>query len=60
MLGALLIMAVITIANMRRGVLLHKMILLEVRWTLEVTPMLKYPELGEGPTILQGCTGPQY
>jgi hypothetical protein len=30
MLGALLIMSVITIANMRRGVLLHKLILLEV------------------------------
>jgi len=30
MLGALLIMAVITVANMRRGVLLHKLILLEV------------------------------
>jgi hypothetical protein len=30
MLGALLIMAVITVANMRKGVLLHKMILLEV------------------------------
>ncbi len=30
MLGALFIMAVITVANMRKGVLLHKMILLEV------------------------------
>lgn len=30
MLGALLIMAVITVANMRKGILLHKMILLEV------------------------------
>jgi hypothetical protein len=30
MFGALLVMAVITVANMRRGVLLHKMILLEV------------------------------
>ena len=30
MLGALMIMAVITVANMRRGVLLHKLILLEV------------------------------
>jgi F420-0:gamma-glutamyl ligase-like protein len=29
--GALLIMACITVANMRRGVLLHKLILLEVR-----------------------------
>src|SRR5258706_8537548 len=29
MLGALFIMAVLTIANMRKGVLLHKMILLE-------------------------------
>ena len=30
MFGAILIMAVITIANMRKGVLLHKLILLEV------------------------------
>lgn len=30
--GALLIMAIITIANMRRRVLLHKLILIEVRW----------------------------
>lgn len=30
MFGALLIMAIITVANMKRGVLLHKMILLEV------------------------------
>jgi hypothetical protein len=30
MLGALLIMAVITVANMRKRVLLHKLILLEV------------------------------
>lgn len=30
MLGALLIMVIITVANMRRGVLLHKVILLEV------------------------------
>jgi hypothetical protein len=31
MLGALLIMAAITVANMRKKVLLHKLILLEVR-----------------------------
>ena len=31
MFGALLVMAIITLVNMRRGVLLHKMILLEVR-----------------------------
>ena len=31
MVGALLIMACITVANMRRGVLLHKFILVEVR-----------------------------
>lgn len=31
MFGALLIMSCITISNMRRGVLLHKLILLEVR-----------------------------
>lgn len=30
-LGALVMMAGITIANMRKGVLLHKLILLEVR-----------------------------
>ena len=30
MVGALLIMAGITVSNMRRGVLLHKLILLEV------------------------------
>ena len=30
MFGALLMMVVITVANMRRGVLLHKVILLEV------------------------------
>jgi hypothetical protein len=31
MFGALLIMSCITVANMRRGVLLHKLILFEVR-----------------------------
>lgn len=31
MVGALIIMAAITLANMRRGVLLHKLILIEVR-----------------------------
>ena len=31
MFGALLIMSCITISNMRRGVMLHKLILLEVR-----------------------------
>lgn len=31
MLGSLIIMSCITLANMRRGVLLHKLILLEVR-----------------------------
>ena len=36
MLGALFIMAIITVANMRRGVLLHKMILLEVCYRLVV------------------------
>jgi hypothetical protein len=30
MFGALLIMACITVANMRHGVILHKLILLEV------------------------------
>jgi hypothetical protein len=33
MVGALLIMAFITVANMRRGVLLHKLILVEVKIT---------------------------
>ena len=33
MVGALVIMACITIANMRRGVLLHKLILVEVSST---------------------------
>lgn len=31
MVGSLIIMTCITIANMRRGVLLHKLILIEVR-----------------------------
>lgn len=31
MVGSLIIMAAITVANMRRGVLLHKLILIEVR-----------------------------
>ena len=31
MLGALMIMAAITIANMRRHIILHKLILVEVR-----------------------------
>ena len=31
MVGALIIMSCVTAANMRRGVLLHKLILLEVR-----------------------------
>ena len=34
MVGALIIMMCITLANMRRGVLLHKLILLEVRASL--------------------------
>lgn len=32
MVGSLIIMACITVANMRRGVLLHKLILIEVRF----------------------------
>lgn len=32
MVGALVIMACITVANMRKKVLLHKLILVEVRW----------------------------
>lgn len=31
MVGSLIIMAAITVANMRKGVLLHKLILIEVR-----------------------------
>jgi hypothetical protein len=34
MVGALLIMSGITVSNMRRGVLLHKLILIEVRGAL--------------------------
>jgi hypothetical protein len=34
MLGALFIMVLITIVNMRKGVLLHKVIMLEVRGSL--------------------------
>lgn len=34
MVGALIIMMCITLANMRKGVLLHKLILLEVRFPL--------------------------
>ena len=33
MVGSLIIMAGITVSNMRRGVLLHKLILIEVRQT---------------------------
>jgi hypothetical protein len=40
MLGALLIMAVITVANMRKGILLHKMILLEVYFGLEIVQLI--------------------
>jgi len=36
MVGSLIIMAAITIANMRRGVLLHKLILLEVGDVLSI------------------------
>jgi hypothetical protein len=34
MVGALVIMACITVANMRRGVLLHKLILVEVSYNV--------------------------
>src|SRR4051812_20199417 len=45
MVGALIIMMCITLANMRRGVLLHKLILLEVRFpshafSAETSPLL--------------------
>lgn len=36
MVGSLIIMSCITLANMRRGILLHKLILLEVRFVQEV------------------------
>jgi hypothetical protein len=36
MVGSLIIMSCITLANMRRGVLLHKLILLEV-WTVQMS-----------------------
>lgn len=39
LVGSLVIMAAITIANMRKGVLLHKLILIEVcgyRWVIKV------------------------
>lgn len=35
LVGALMVMACITVANMRKGVLLHKLILLEVRQTTQ-------------------------
>lgn len=43
MLGALFIMVLITIVNMRKGVLLHKIIMLEVRITTEEisSPLIK-------------------
>ena len=37
MLGALFIMAIITIVNMKKGMLLHKMILLEVERTYRIS-----------------------
>lgn len=37
MVGALIIMAGITLANMRSGVLLHKLILIEVSYRLPVS-----------------------
>ena len=43
MVGALIIMACITIANMRRGVILHKLVLLEV-CTLECPLLVKLTE----------------
>ena len=45
MVGALIIMCGITLANMRRGVLLHKLILLEVGNPLEVQPRSGSPVL---------------
>ena len=38
--GSLVAMAAIAVSNMRRGVLLHKLILLEVRWQ-EGNPLLR-------------------
>ena len=45
MFGALMIMAVITIANMRKGVFLHKLILFEVchtAWLLSRKPQFSW------------------
>lgn len=40
MIGALVVMMGITIANMRKGVLLHKLILLEVCPSSTVIPLV--------------------
>ena len=41
MVGALIIMACTTVANMRTGILLHKLILLEVRYALAGAQFLR-------------------
>lgn len=43
MLGSLIILSCITLANMRRGVLLHKLILLEVSWFNIVVTLAREP-----------------
>jgi hypothetical protein len=42
MVGALMIMSFVTLANMRRGVLLHKLILLEVSYNLSFNGRSSY------------------
>lgn len=41
MVGALIIMTAITVANMRSGVLLHKLILIEVNMRLQSTERVR-------------------
>lgn len=49
MVGALIIMACITVANMRKGVILHKLILFEVCLSLSSTSYLVSP--ADGPSF---------
>jgi hypothetical protein len=43
MVGSLIIMAAITLGNMRSGVMLHKLILIEVCPTLTILPCSYWP-----------------
>jgi len=47
MTGSIIIMACITVANMRRGVLLHKLILIEVPITSVFDPLHNFPTLAQ-------------